>query len=207
MTLDEVYDLFKQISLVDDRVVRTDPAELTAQANLWAAALINVPLEFAGEALGRHYAACPYAVKPSDIAEQWRSVARDRMAQHTERSAPAHDPDDVHGYRDALRAGRAAVAAGHQQPAAVGELTRGPGPDFVPATPGFLAAKAAMWPEEQRPERPVELAVHCTWCGASANRPCRTKSRQRPMQGVHPSRRDVYAAAQIRNEEQGARSA
>ncbi|MCX5562751.1 hypothetical protein [Streptomyces sp. NBC_00038] len=207
MNLDETLDLLGQISLVDDRVVKVDHIEQRAQVTMWAAVLRDVPLQFAGEAAGRHYAEQPWPIKPSDIATRWRDAVRDRLGRATGTFEPTHhphlDPDDVGGYVQALRADRGAVAGGDSQPVAVAELMPAVGDRFgsrlaelVPANAEFTEAKQQRYPRREQPKGPPERAVHCPACGASAGRPCKTTSRGRQMTGTHPSRRDVYEAAQ-----------
>ncbi|WP_329151265.1 hypothetical protein OIU91_28490 [Streptomyces sp. NBC_01456] len=200
MDTQEVIRLLAEISLIDDRVVKTNETEQIAQVRLWAAALINVPYEFAGEAVGRHYAESAWAVMPKDIAARWRTVARDRMARHAERRAPDADPDDVDGYVLALRADRSAVVTGAEPPARVrAELARvGRTLDEpAPANPRYLAAKAAMFPKRDKPAGPPELGVRCPTCEANAGRPCKTLGRERVMGNTHPDRqRDHFVAQQ-----------
>lgn len=199
MNTQEVIRLLAEISLVDDRVVKTDETEQIAQVRLWAAALIDVPYEFAGEAVGRHYAESAWPVMPKDITARWRTVARDRMTRHAERRAPDANPDDVNGYMLALRADRSAVVTGAEPPARVrAELDRvGRTIEPTPANPGYLAAKAAMFPKRDKPAGPPELGVHCPTCGADAGRPCKTLKRGRAMGNTHPDRqRDHFVAQQ-----------
>ncbi|MCX4615735.1 zinc finger domain-containing protein [Streptomyces mirabilis] len=207
MTLDESLELLAQIALVDDRVVKVDEAEQQAQVTMWAAILRDVPLQFAGQAVGEHYAASAYPILPKDIAERWRDTVRDRLGRAVGTFEPTDhphlDPDDVPGYQTALRAARGAVAGGDSQPIAVGELMPAQGSTFgnrlaelVPANEQFVAAKLQRYPRRDQPAGPPERAVHCPACGASAGRPCHTTSRGRRMTGTHPSRRDVYEAAQ-----------
>lgn len=207
MTLDESLELLAQIALVDDRVVKVDEAEQQAQVTMWAAILRDVPLQFAGQAVGEHYAASAYPILPKDITERWRNTVRDRLGRAVGTFEPTDhphlDPDDVPGYQTALRAARGAVAGGDSQPIAVGELMPAQGSTFgnrlaelVPANEQFVAAKLQRYPRREQPAGPPERAVHCPACGASAGRPCQTTSRGRRMTGTHPSRRDVYEAAQ-----------
>jgi hypothetical protein len=208
MMLDEVIDLLDRISLVDDRVVKSDEAEQEAQVTMWAAVLRDVPLQFAGEAVGRHYAESAWAIMPKDIAERWRNTVRDRLRRATGTFEPTDhpgvDPDDRYGnrYVAALRGQWRAVAAGDEQPVAVAELMPAAGArlgggrvaELVPANDEFREAKADRYPRRERPAGPPERAVHCPACGASADRPCRTTQRGRVMTGTHPSRRDVFEA-------------
>lgn len=120
MTPDQIPALLKQVSYADTRVLPTDPAELMGLAALWATVLTNVPADYALQAVGEHYANSPYPIKPSDIADRWRTTVRDRMRQHTGTFEPtAHpevDPDDIPAYQQALRADLHAIATGQQQP-------------------------------------------------------------------------------------------
>ncbi|WP_406337342.1 hypothetical protein [Streptomyces sp. NBC_00649] len=199
MDAQEVIRLLGEISLVDDRVVKTDETEQVAQVRLWAAALREVPLDFAGEAVGRHYAESAWPVMPKDIASRWRDTARDRMRRHVGTFEPtAHPhlhPDDSDGYVLALRAERSAVVAGSELPARVRELVSGVGRavDPAPANEGYLAAKAALYAKRGRPAMPPELAMGCPTCGANPGRPCTTLRCGRVMRGTHPDRRVVEA--------------
>ncbi|WP_399142285.1 hypothetical protein Q3A86_33250 [Streptomyces sp. NBUA17] len=207
MTLDETIDLLQQIALVDDRVVKVDEAEQAAQVTMWAAVLRDVPLAFAGEAVGRHYAESAWAVMPKDIAARWRDQVRDRLRMATGTFEPTHhpgvDPDARYGdaYVAALRGQWRAVAVGADEPVAVAELmpavgnqigVRAPAP--VPANDMFRSVKEQQYPRRARPAGPPELAVHCPKCGASVGKPCRLPHNDRVMTGTHPSRRDVWEA-------------
>jgi hypothetical protein len=120
MTLDETLELLRQIALVDDRVVRLDETEQAAQLSLWASILRDVPLQFAGEAVGDHYASSAWPVMPKDIAERWRAESRRRLDRHVNtfepRTRPFLDPDDIPGFRAALRAEREGVRRGGYEP-------------------------------------------------------------------------------------------
>ncbi|MFF7171122.1 zinc finger domain-containing protein [Streptomyces pseudovenezuelae] len=210
MTLDETIDLLSQIALVDDRVVKVDEAEQRAQVTMWAAVLRDVPLQYAGQAVGEHYAASAYPVMPKDIAERWRGVVRDRLGRSIGTFEPGDhphvDPDDEYGnaYVAALRNQRRSVAGGEAEPIGLRELLPAVGnqlgggriAELVPANDEFRATKEARYPQREQPKGPVERAVHCPACGASPDRPCRTTHRGRQMTGIHPSRRDAYEAAQ-----------
>lgn len=186
MTLDDVSELLMQISLVDDRVMRTDPAEIAEQQTMWARALIDVPLDFAGEAVGAHYAEHHWPVKPSDITARWRAATRDRMDRHAETVAPAHDPDDVIGYRDALAGQRRAVVTGEQQPNPIRQLNAAPPAAERPyMPPGFREAVGLR-------EHPPELSVPCPpraegGCGAAERQPC-VSPMGRTRETVHAAR-------------------
>lgn len=116
----DIPQLLKQVSYADPRLLPDDERELAALAALWATVLTNVPADFAMHAVGQHYAASPFPIKPSDIAERWRTVVRDRMRRDVgtfEPTAHPHlDPDDIAGYHEALRADRAAVVTGQRPP-------------------------------------------------------------------------------------------
>lgn len=135
MTLDETLELLAQISLVDDRVVRVDETEQAAQLTMWAAILRDVPLTFAGQAVGDHYAESAWAIMPKDIAARWRTESRRRLDRHVGTFEPnAHptlDPDNIPGYRAALRAEREGVRRGGYEPMAWPELMAGADP--IPA--------------------------------------------------------------------------
>lgn len=210
MDMQQTIRLLGEISLIDDRAVRTDETEQLAQVRMWAAILRAVPYEFAGEAVGAHYAESAYPVLPKDIAARWRVEARSRMARHTDTFEPtAHpdvDPDDVTGFQAALRDDRAAVVRGVEAPAPVLALLSGIGrrvgdePGEIVSAPAgeeYLAAKARVVAVE-RPADPPARAVRCTACGADAGKPCKTVNGSRTLAGVHGSREDAYASARER---------
>jgi hypothetical protein len=132
MTLPETLELLSQIALVDDRVVRLDETEQAAQLTMWAAILRDVPLDFAGRAIGEHYAESAWPVMPKDIAARWRTEARRRLDRHVgtfEPCAYPHlDPDDIPGYRAALRAEREGVRRGADDPVELRALLTGSEP-------------------------------------------------------------------------------
>ncbi|CAL9593728.1 hypothetical protein SUDANB1_05277 [Streptomyces sp. enrichment culture] len=208
MTLAETLELLAQIALVDDRVVKVDTAEQRAQVTMWASTLRDVPLDFAGEAVGRHYAESAWPIMPKDIAARWRDQVRDRLGRSTGTFEPTDhphlDPDDVDGYVAALRSHRRAIAGGDSEPVGLRELMPAVGDrlgggrlaELVPANDTFREVREQHYPRRARPAGPPELAVHCPVCGVSAGRPCKTTSRGRQMRGTHPSRRDVWEAQQ-----------
>lgn len=205
MTLDDAYALLDRIALVDDRVLRADAEEGQAQAEMWAVILADVPLDYAGEAVGRHYSRSPFPVRPSDIADQWRRTVRDRVERHTERRAPVDNPDDELAYRRALHQQRQAVATGEQPPAAVQALTAAVGRPMpgAPVRDEVRAQFAAALPGYQQALKTTpELAVACPvdTCRALPQRPCtrpgRGGTRHRLTEGTHPSRTDAYLAQQ-----------
>lgn len=129
MTPDQIPTLLKQVSYADPRLLPSDPQELMGLAALWATVLTDVPTDYALQAVGQHYAACPFPIKPSDIADRWRTTVRERMRQHTGTFEPNQhphvDPDDVPAYLDALRAERQRVITGIAQPTPVTAITSG----------------------------------------------------------------------------------
>lgn len=120
MNPSQIPKLLNQVSYADPRLLPEDQKELAALAALWAGVLADVPADFAMHAVGQHYAASPFPIKPSDIAERWRVVVRDRMGQHVGTFEPTQhpglDPDDIAGYHAALRAERQAVYTGQRAP-------------------------------------------------------------------------------------------
>ncbi|AZM53313.1 hypothetical protein DMA15_12540 [Streptomyces sp. WAC 01529] len=149
MNVAETLDLFEQIALIDDRVIKTTETEQAAQLTLWAAVLRDVPLAFAGQALGDHYAESAWPVMPKDIAARWRLEARRRLDRHVGTFEPcAHpglDPDDIPGYRAALRAERDGVRRGGCEPVEFRALLAASDP--VPAgrpTDEYLRAREQM---------------------------------------------------------------
>lgn len=120
MNPSQIPQLLKQVSYADPRLLPDDEKELAALAALWAVVLADVPPDFAMHAVGQHYASSPFPIKPSDIADRWRTVVRDRMGRHTgtfePNQHPGLDPDDIEGYQQALRAERDAVRTGQRPP-------------------------------------------------------------------------------------------
>src|SRR5690606_2992131 len=88
-----------------------------------------------GEAVGDHYARSAWPIMPKDIAERWRAESKRRLDRHVNtfepRTHPQLDPDDIPGYRAALRAEREGVRRGGYEPVAWPELIAGADP--VPA--------------------------------------------------------------------------
>ena len=127
MTPDQIPQLLKQVSYADPRLLPEDPAEIMGMAALWAVVLADVPANYAMTAVGQHYAASPYPIKPSDIADRWRTTVRDRMRQHTgtfePRDHPDIDPDDVPAYIAAVRAEYDAIRTGQAPPTPVRAIT------------------------------------------------------------------------------------
>ncbi|WP_424891837.1 zinc finger domain-containing protein [Streptomyces sp. XH2] len=188
MTLDDVYDLFDRIALVDDRIVRPNPADAAGQAEMWAVILHDVPLPFAAHAVVHHYQRSPYPLRPADIAEQWRQHIRDRLERHTESEPPIGDTGDG-TYRAALLAERQAVARGDLEPRPVPPLRAlAAGMDSAPGRGRAIVAAIGGVPEP-RDGNANPRAIRCPRCGADPGRSCTTAGRRRA--DVHPARREA----------------
>ncbi|KAB7850175.1 zinc finger domain-containing protein [Streptomyces mobaraensis] len=191
MTLDDVYDLFERIALVDDRIVRPNPADAAGQAEMWAVILRGVPLPFAAHAVIRHYQQSPYQLRPADIAEQWRLHIRDRLERHTESEPPDGDTGDD-TYQAALLAERRAVASGAVEPRPVPQpriLTAGT--DLAPGRGRAILAAVGQPAPSPAPGNP--RSVHCPRCHAEPGRSCTTAGRRRA--DVHPARLETVRRA------------
>ncbi|MER8266493.1 hypothetical protein ABT007_20095 [Streptomyces griseus] len=155
----ETLDLLEQIALVDDRVVKTNETEQAAQLTMWAAVLKDVPLAYAGQAVGEHYASSAWPVMPKDIAERWRKTYRDRLGRgvHTfePRKHPHIDPDDISGYQMALRAQTNAVRTGCDEPIEMRALMAGSDP-VAAGTPNEAYRRARAAVQAARAERASE---------------------------------------------------
>lgn len=131
--------LLKQVSYADPRVLPDDEEELKGLTALWATVLADVPADYAMNAVGRHYAESPFPIKPSDIADRWRTTVRERMRQHTgtfePHEHPEVDPDAATGddFVAALKAERHAVVQGHRAPMPARAITAAVTTDDVKA--------------------------------------------------------------------------
>ncbi|MEU3507628.1 hypothetical protein ABZ733_06830 [Streptomyces longwoodensis] len=187
-------ELIAKIALADPRIRREDPVERRAQIHMWAGILADVPYDFALQAAQAHYAVSQWPIVPGDIAGRWKATVRDRLTRDNgtfePHDHPDLDPDDITGYLQALRGQRQAVAHGVQPPNTVKALTAGPAADEVTARlrtlgtyiprqiddaldahrPIKAARRAALIAGE-----PDALSVHCDWCQASADEPCRSR--------------------------------
>lgn len=222
MTPDQIPQLLKQVSYADPRMLPEDPAEVMGMAALWATVLAEVPTDFAMEAVGAHYASSPYPIKPSDIADRWRTTVRDRMNRHNGTFEPTEhptlDPDDVSGYLTALRGEHQAVLLGLQPPNEVKAITAGPAAEEVTRRLAELGSYVPRHVDELLDEhRPVKaarraaiaagqpdaLAVPCDWCQAPKGEPCRSRritpggaaTANRRRTTPHPTRTDDARAA------------
>ncbi|MEI5100345.1 hypothetical protein RB200_19680 [Streptomyces sp. PmtG] len=188
MNLEETYQLLDRVSMVDDRIVRTDPTEAAGQADMWAAILTDVPLPFAAHAVLKHYKTSPFALRPSDIAEQWRLYVRDRLDRHTESEPPAGDTGDD-TYQAALIAERRAVALGEMEPRPADALPPGGAASYE----GRGRALLQLVGGEATSKRP-EFKAACPHCNAEAGKPCTNRHGERRVE-AHPSRIDASRSA------------
>lgn len=228
MNPEQIPQLIAQIALADPRVRREDPTERRAQIYMWAGILTDVPYDYAITAAHKHYAESQWPILPANIATRWAADVRDRMNRHTQTFEPtAHpelDPDDVHGYHQALRRDLHAVATGQAQPVAYKQLTDGTreqrerlAADRLTELGTYMPQTVAQQLAPLRPRRaarehlartgqPDPLNVVCTWCNAPAGEPCRGRRinprdqsvTNRPRNKPHPSRVDDAARAQAR---------
>jgi len=106
----EIGPFLKRVALTDPRLLPNDADEALAATALWAVALRDVEYPFALNAVAEHYAKSPYLVKPSDIADQWRTHVKNTVAHHVD---PIPDTDDPTEYRAQIHAARQAASHGH----------------------------------------------------------------------------------------------
>jgi len=216
----QVPELIARIALADPRVRREDPVEQTAQIDMWAGILADVPYEYALQAAHAHYAKSTWPILPADIASRWAADVADRLGRHVGTFEPtAHPelhPDDEAGYRAALAAERRAVATGQQPPVELKAITAGPaaaevqarldamGTYMPAAVKDALAVHRPVRAERERlaaEGQPDPLSVSCGWCKASVDEPCcdmRTNPKDSSVRAArrrtpHPSRMDAAA--------------
>lgn len=203
----QIPELIARIALADPRVQRQDEVEQTAQIDMWAGILADVPYEYALQAAHAHYSKSTWPIMPADIASRWAAAVHDRLTRHTGTFEPtAHpwlDPDDEAGYRAALAAERHAVATGQQPPNELRAITAGPAAAEVQARldamgtympPSVKETLAALRPEAVERERLIRSgladprSVACPWdaCHAPSGQRCRTNGRDR--REYHPAR-------------------
>lgn len=203
----QIPELIARIALADPRVRREDPVEQTAQIDMWAGILADVPYEYALQAAHAHYAKSTWPILPADIATRWSTAVADRLGRHVGTFEPtAHPelhPDDEAGYRRALAAERHAVATGQQPPNELKAITAGPAAaeveerlarmgTYMPTAVKDLMA--SFRPEAVERERLIRSgladprSVACPWgaCRASQGRRCQTNGRDR--REYHPAR-------------------
>lgn len=169
-------------------------------ADVWHDLLFPFRLDEARTAAVAIASSQPF-ISPGEIATHIRRARADRLHRHTD-PTPQADPDNVAAYQAELRATRAAVATGQQEPAQH-ELTTGSmHPDvaarlktlgtYVPRQvdeelDAYRPVKAARR-EALTANQPDALAVNCDWCHAPAGEPCRSR-RIVPGGGATASRR------------------
>lgn len=137
-------------------------------------------------------------IAASDIRAEVAAIHRERAdADHDHRPPPV-DPDNVPAYVEALRRRSRMVAAGEVEP------TR----PAIEGTPHVASGIATVRREldiargldpdvavERRAVLASVLAVKCPWCNASPGAACMNSGTDRPLSGVHPSRRSAAAMA------------
>ncbi|MFG3136542.1 hypothetical protein ACGFZA_10010 [Streptomyces sp. NPDC048211] len=217
----EVAAVLAYLGRLDPRTMRTDTGEARDQIAQWHELLGDVPFTTehgwdVRESIKAHVLASPYPILPVDVARQWRTYRRDRLARHTD-PTPAANPDDTAAWRAELLGTRRAVAAGATAPATHRPLASGgPHPDIEER----LAAIGSCIPPAVRAElaeyRPAQaareaaiaaggpdvLSVRCAWCHASKGEPCRSRRigldgnarGNAPRAKPHPGRVDLAVA-------------
>lgn len=218
MEPEQIPQLIAQIALADPRVRREDKTERRAQIHMWAGILTDVPYDFAIQAAQAHYATSTWPILPAEIATRWHATVRDRMNRHNGTFEPTQhphvDPDDIDGYLTALRHERHAIATGQTHPNEVKAITAGPAAAEVEnrlqALGSYVPRHVNETLDAHRPQKaarraaiqagqPDALAVHCNWCDAPPNQPCRirrltpndTATARGRRNTPHPSRIDT----------------
>ncbi|TXS23109.1 hypothetical protein EAO70_04890 [Streptomyces sp. adm13(2018)] len=211
----QVPELIARIALADPRVRREDPVEQTAQIDMWAGILADVPYDYAMQAAHAHYSKSTWPILPADIANRWMTDVRDRLDRHASFEPNHHpelDPDAETGdaFVAALKAERHAVATGQQPPNEVRAIMAGPADPAVQARldaegtympPSVKETLAALRPEAVERERLIRSgladprSVTCPWdaCRAPQGQRCRTNGRDR--REYHPARISAATAA------------
>lgn len=92
-----------------------DPVDVVA----WARALWDLPFADCEQAVIDHYADSTDWIKPAHVRRRVKAFRAARLAT-VRQPAPAADPDDPIGYREAFRAGIATIAAGAPERRAIG---------------------------------------------------------------------------------------
>lgn len=231
MNRQQIAALIAYASGLDPRTAKTGD-DLADQLDQWEELLRDVPPTAphptgrhwnAGEVVRHHIATSPYPIKPSDVSRPWHTFKADVLGRHTGTFEPgAHpelDPDDEAGYRAALAADRAAVAAGTAPPVTVRELTGGPSPEVarrLAALGEYMPRTVARQLAEYRPQRaererlaiadlPDALNVPCPYeqCRRPVNRPCQNR-RGADRTTPHPSRINAATAHHNAHREQTA---
>lgn len=235
MTPREVAALIAYVVKLDPRLALDDQAAAAERLAQWCDLLSDVPATAHGWDAARvardYIARNPYRIQPSDVSRPWHAHKADMMSRHVGTFEPtAHpeiNPDDETGdaYVAALRAERAAVAAGQQAPVTHRALTAGPAAaqvqrrlaalgEYMPRT--VAEVLAAHRPHRAARERlaaanlPDALDVSCTWCQAPEGKPCRGRRVNpktdavgyRARKDPHPCRVEDAQAHHARRQEQ-----
>ncbi|MEU6758010.1 hypothetical protein [Streptomyces sp. NPDC046685] len=197
MNPEQIPELIARIALADKRIRVEDPLEQTAQIDMWAGILADVPYDEALRAAQQHYAKSPFPIRPSDIAERWTSTVRDRMERHTGTLEPTRypelDPDDVEGFTRTLRAERQAVIMGRVEPTPSKAITQAVPPEVQARldavgqyVPGAAREQLAQfWPQQRSLGA---LATRCPQCGARPGQHCTTAKTRTSRATPHGAR-------------------
>lgn len=121
----EIGPFLKRAALTDSRILPDDLEEAIATTALWVVALAEVPFTFAVDAIAAHYARSPWQIRPSDIADQWKTHAR-RVAEH--HIDPIPDTGDPAEYKRQIAASRREAATGEAVPISSAIAAIGPAP-------------------------------------------------------------------------------
>lgn len=203
MNPEQIPELIARIALADKRLRVEDEIEQTAQIDMWAGILADVPYDEALRAAQQHYAKSPYLIRPSDIAERWMDKVRDRMNRHTGTFEPTRhpevEPDDVPAFVKALRAERHAVIMGQAEPTPLKAITGAVPPEvqarldavgqYVPTA--AREELAAVWPRQRTTSA---LSIRCPQCGARPGQHCTTAKAGTTRSQVHGARNHTNAA-------------
>ncbi|WP_327413202.1 zinc finger domain-containing protein [Streptomyces sp. NBC_01233] len=203
MNPEQIPELIARIALADKRVRVEDPVEQTAQIDMWAGILADVPYDYAIRAAQAHYAVKAWPILPADIATRWAATVRDRMDRHTGTLEPTRypelDPDDIEGFQQTLRAERRAVITGQTEPTPLKAITGAVPADvqarldavgeYVPAAAREQLAQ--FWPQQ----RTLGVLAHrCPQCGARPGQHCTTAKTRTNRATPHGARSHPNAA-------------
>lgn len=197
MNPDQIPELIARIALADKRIRVEDPVEQTAQIEMWAGILADVPYTYALQAAHAHYAEKVWPILPADIATRWAATVRDRMDRHTGTLEPTRypelDPDDAEGFVRVLRDERHAVIMGEQPPTPLAAITQAVPPEvqerldavgkYVPDV--AREQLAAVWPRQRTLGA---LAHRCPQCGARPGQQCTTAKSRTTRSQAHGAR-------------------
>lgn len=95
-----------------------------AEATAWADALDGLGTTECAEAIRSHYRESTAWLMPAHVRDRVKAKRKSLVGRHVDVSEIEvdADPDDVHAWLAALRAGRARAAAGDVKPRPVGDL-------------------------------------------------------------------------------------